>query len=103
MAEQIWRVAVEAKLWMGPVSVTFNGIETTYPWKLQLVLQGEYPDDGLWQDPITDPLNLVVGKGMQLNKVTPEDAGTYKVCVQINPPASSQQPVLKEVATLVRY
>lgn len=98
----VWRVAVEAEGWVGPLSVKFNGVETTYPWKTQLVLQGENPTDIDWVDPIDDPLGATAGKGFQVSQIDPEDAGSYTLCVQINA-GVNQIPVLKEVATVVRY
>ena len=98
----VWRIAVESEVWVGPLSVKLSGVEVTYPWQTQLVLRGEFPDDDAWVDPITDPLNVTAGKGFQCPKVNLNDAGTYDLCVLINADVT-QKPVLREVATVVRY
>lgn len=99
---QVWRVAVESSVWVGPLSVMFNGVETTYDWKTQLVLRGDFPDDGDWTDPLDDPLGVTAGKGFQVEPISPDEAGSYTLCIQIDADPT-QKPVLKEVGTIVRY
>jgi len=98
----VWRVAVESETWVGPLSVKLNGVETTYPWKTQMVLRGEYPDDTSWVSPIDDPLGVTAGKGFQVSSVDPIEAGVYALCVLINA-SPDQNPVFREIGTIVRY
>ena len=99
---QVWRVAVESQGWIGPVAPKLNGVDITYPWQTQLVLQGEYPDASAWVDPVNDPINQTAGKGFLVSPINPEDAGTYVLCILINAD-TNEKPVLKEVGAVIRY
>lgn len=61
----VWKLPREGKEWIGPLTVTMNGVPAT-DYKVQLVRDGERPVPEDWADPILDSGNygIVVGPNL---------------------------------------
>lgn len=82
MSVEIWRVPHETKEWIGPVTVTANGIGIS-SWEGCLLADGTRPLEADWQTPdsIGPDKGIMIGSGTNYPTLT---KGSYILWVRFN-------------------
>jgi hypothetical protein len=89
-----WTLPRESKEWVGPITVTANGVPTT-AFKVAVVAAGTRPTAYVNPDLLGGAQGVLVGPGA----TWPLPQGVYQVWVQVT--AATEVPVLDSVAQLV--
>jgi hypothetical protein len=93
----IWHLPRETKEWIGPITVTANGVIIT-SWQVCLIADGSRPVEADWQTPdsIGPYLGVTIGTGSNYPSLA---TGSYLIWVRFD--NATEEPVINDVGIVV--